>query len=112
MEKLNEYQKFAVDSAFFIESDEIDFLTYLTIALSGEVGELANWVKKIYRDEGGDFGEENLKRMKGELGDILWYISVLSDKLGFSLEDIAEYNQQKINGRAERGTLRGSGDDR
>lgn len=112
MKILNEYQNFCVNHAFFTEGDNIDFLTYLTISLSGEVGELSNWIKKIYRDKGGDFDEKDLKHIKGELGDILWYVSVLSHKLGFSLEEVTEYNKEKIKRRFEKGTQRGSGDDR
>jgi len=110
--KLNEYQNFCRETAFFTESDDIPTLAYLSIALSGEVGELCNWVKKVYRDTDGVVLSEEHKRMKGELGDILWYVSVLSAKLGFTLEEIAEYNKEKIKKRIENGTERGSGDER
>ena len=112
--KLDEYQKFCLDTAFFIGSEDIREEAYLTIALSGEVGELSNWVKKWFRDEprSPEENAELFKRMKGELGDILWYVAVLSHQLGYSLDEIVEYNKEKIKRRIENGTQRGSGDNR
>lgn len=50
--------------------------------------------------------------MKKELGDNLWYLSELADKLGLSLEEIAQENLDKLASRQERGVLRGEGDER
>jgi len=43
---------------------------YLPIALSGEVGELLNKVKKVIRDDNGLITFEVRKQLLGELGDI------------------------------------------
>ena len=31
-----------------------------------------------------------------ELGDVLWYISACADELGLTLQEIAEYNVNKL----------------
>jgi len=108
----DDYQKFCDETAFFTSSDSIESIPYLTIGLAGEVGELANWVKKIYRDSNGKPTEDDLNKVKGELGDSLWYIAMVAKKFNFSLNEVIEYNKQKLLQRAKNGTLRGSGDNR
>lgn len=71
-------------------------LEYPTLGLAGEAGEVANVVKKIQRDNGGVLTEDFRLRLKDELGDVLWYISACADELGITLEEIAEYNVEKL----------------
>lgn len=47
-----------------------------------------------------------------EGGDSLWYLCDSLDTLGSSIEAAAEYNTRTLLSRLERGTLRGSGDNR
>lgn len=55
--------------------------------------------------------EERLEIVK-ELGDILWQLSGLSDVLGFTLEDVAQMNLDKLADRQKRHKIDGSGDNR
>ena len=71
-------------------------LEYPTLGLAGEAGEVANIVKKIQRDHGGVLNEEIRGKLKDELGDVLWYISACADELGITLQEIAEYNVNKL----------------
>ncbi|HTH51524.1 MAG TPA: nucleoside triphosphate pyrophosphohydrolase family protein [Pyrinomonadaceae bacterium] len=71
-------------------------LEYPTLGLAGEAGEVANIVKKIQRDHGGVLNDEIRGKLKDELGDVLWYISACADELGITLQDIAEYNVDKL----------------
>ena len=83
---------------------------YTTLGLIGEAGEIANKVKKVMR---GDYSHDDIRgELKGEIGDVLWYISRLASELGFDLGDIAQSNLDKLADRKERGVIRGSGDDR
>lgn len=50
--------------------------------------------------------------LKKELGDVLWQVSACAGELGFTLEEIAQGNIEKLKGRVERGTLDGAGDNR
>lgn len=108
--ELNAYQEVAQSTAVFPEKMGI---VYCTLALNGEAGELAEKVKKIIRDDNGNFmQEEKLQAMAHELGDVLWYVANLAAQLGYTLEDVAQMNLDKLKGRIERGTIKGSGDDR
>lgn len=105
----NEYQKAALETAFYPKNVAV---MYLALAINGEAGEIAEKVKKLYRDKGG-VGDMNFaKSVAKELGDVLWYISVMANELGFTLDEIAQMNIEKINSRKERGVLCGSGDNR
>lgn len=85
---------------------------YLALALNEEAGEVAGKVKKAFRDDNGEFTLERLESLKKELGDVLWYTAVLAKRLGFTLSEVAQENIKKCTEREQRGTLRGSGDDR
>lgn len=50
--------------------------------------------------------------MRAELGDVLWYVSLLAAELGISLEEVGERNLEKLAQRQHSGTLNGSGDNR
>lgn len=84
-------------------------LVYTALGLAGEAGEIANKVKKLMRD-----GDTDARRdvIRGELGDVFWYLARLADELDINLSEVALENLRKLNSRAERGTLQGSGDNR
>ena len=86
--------------------------TYPTLGLCGEAGEVAEKVKKIFRDSGGYVTPEKTEEIKKELGDVLWYLAQLSTELGLSLNDVAWNNLEKLFSRLERNRLNGEGDNR
>jgi NTP pyrophosphatase (non-canonical NTP hydrolase) len=105
--RLNDYQRKAESTAVY--PDEYRIL-YPTLGLAGEAGEVADKVKKVYRDgEPSMFYKEELAK---ELGDVLWYISILARDLGYSLEYVAQMNIDKLEDRMSRGKIKGSGDNR
>ena len=89
-----------------------DFIVYPTLGLVNEAGEFAGKIKKIFRDKGGEFSQEDKEALKGELGDVLWYLTQICTNLGFTLEDVAEANLDKLFSRLERGKIQGDGDNR
>lgn len=93
--------------AFAVYPKEIE-RAYLSLGLSGEAGEIANKMKKVFRD-GREISAED---MKSELGDVLWYVAGLAGAYGLSLSDVAESNIEKLQSRADRGRIRGEGDQR
>lgn len=96
-------------------------LSYCAMGLAGESGEVANKIKKLYRDKEGFIkfgmailsvseGKEVKDTIKHELGDVLWYITALANEIDLSLEDIMKANYDKLMKRKEENTLSGSGD--
>jgi len=85
---------------------------YPTLGLAGEVGEVAEKIKKVLRDEGGVVSEEKKQEIAKELGDVLWYMAQIATELGVSLEDVASGNLTKLLSRMERNVIGGSGDNR
>lgn len=68
-------------------------LTDWVCAVTGELGELANLVKKIRR---GDFNvDEAREACAEELADVVTYLDILADKLGVDLgrATIAKFNK-------------------
>lgn len=114
---LREYQDRAHETAVYPE-DKIRLSpaqSYTLMALGGEAGELLNLTKKALRGDYGDTPTENLdfmEKLRGELGGILWYLAEVHTAFGLSFEITADYNLFVLADRAERGVIKGDGDDR
>lgn len=101
--------------------------SYMFLNLVGEVGEFASKVAKEIRkgnivigatampnkimpyvneDEWWAKDEELMK----EAGDILWQLSGLCSVMGWSLEEVAQMNLDKLAARKVAGTIDGNGD--
>ena len=106
---LDMYQQVAKTTAIYPREQAI---IYPTLGLTGEAGEVANKVKKIIRDGTIENHEGLIQEISSEIGDCLWYISVLADDIGVKLSDIANGNLEKLANRKKKGTIHGSGDDR
>ena len=106
---LDMYQQVAKQTAIYPREQAI---IYPTLGLTGEAGEVANKVKKIIRDDGNKINEGLVQEISAEIGDCLWYISVLADDIGIKLSDIANANLEKLANRKKKGTIHGSGDTR
>lgn len=120
---LNDYQTQAMRFAKFASRD------YPFIALTEEAGEVSGKIAKAARkwemcvesvlentcvpDEFQSEREITLKvGLAHELGDTLWQLQACADQLGYTLEEIARMNLDKLTGRNERGTIIGDGDHR
>lgn len=107
-------------------------LLYPTLGLCGEAGELAEKVKKLYRnhlitsqkgiDEAGQ--DENISKEKkneiiklrggiiSELGDVLWYFAAICSELDVDANSVALLNLEKLEDRVKRGVINSEGDNR
>jgi len=92
--------------------DKTHLVEYRTVCLSGEAGELANKIKKIRRDHLGVISKEVKTQIKGELGDILWYLSTLCSILELKLSDVASHNVEVLSKRKLENKIKGEGDNR
>lgn len=108
-----EYQKQALttDHSDGADTTSTDFFAII-LGLAGEAGEVSEKFKKIYWHKKGIWDNEDKEKIAKELGDILWYVSSLSNHVGISLEEIAKGNLNKLKSRVERGVHLGNGDDR
>jgi NTP pyrophosphatase (non-canonical NTP hydrolase) len=86
--------------------------SYLALGLSSEAGEVAGVIKKIIRDSDGSFSDESRLSLLKELGDVVWYIASLASEIGVDMSEILAENYHKLELRAQRGVLGGSGDNR
>ena len=103
---LDQYQQQAKATAVYPEDKARE---YLVAGLAGEVGEVASLFAKHWRadQEWLDYSE-----VAAELGDVLWFITLLADEVGYDLSEVAQNNLDKLADRANRGKLKGSGDNR
>jgi NTP pyrophosphatase (non-canonical NTP hydrolase) len=112
IKNMSEFKKYAE----FVESLKVYPYTatiiYPALGLCGEAGEVAEKIKKIIRDKGGVYTPEDKAEILKELGDVLFYVTALSQDLGFSLEDVAGMNVEKLMSRKERNAIHGNGDNR
>jgi NTP pyrophosphatase (non-canonical NTP hydrolase) len=107
---LNQYQTEALKTAVYPNMGSN--FPYPALGLAGESGEVADKLKKVIRDNDGVLTDPVRDAVAKELGDVLWYVSVLAYELDYDLETIAANNLAKLASRQERGVLTGSGDNR
>ena len=98
--ELNQYQYDAMKTRLSTANS-----FYAILNLAGEVGELHSLLAKEIRD--GKLDEDLVKK---ELGDILWCLAAVVGDFGFTLEDVAQTNLDKLQKRQKKGTLTGNGD--
>lgn len=104
--RFDEYQKHASTFCLPTANNPV----YLVTGLAAEAGEVAGIFAKWVRDEtpAMDAQVDTLK----ELGDILWFVSQLATYMNIPLSEIAEANLHKLTSRKQKGTLKGSGNER
>ena len=123
---MNGYQEAAMKTCM----PTCDNFSYMMLNLIGEVGELASKVAKDIRkgnvdiDTGKGYTSELMPSMPfdewvvrsdeymAEAGDILWQLSGLCKVMGWTLEDVAKANLEKLASRKRRGVIEGNGDNR
>jgi NTP pyrophosphatase (non-canonical NTP hydrolase) len=110
IQDFNTYQRESRKTWSLIHTDHP--IVYPTLGLVNEAGELAGKVKKIFRDKAGKISEEDRQALKGELGDVLWYLAQICTELDITMEEVASSNLEKLFSRLARGAIKGEGDNR
>ena len=95
--EFNDYQKQALKTAAVKTSD--DLILNGVMGLSGESGECIDMMKK-HLFQGHDLDRAKLM---DELGDVLWYIAITAEGLGYDLNEIAVHNVEKLRKRYPQG---------
>jgi NTP pyrophosphatase (non-canonical NTP hydrolase) len=96
--KMNQYQDLTARTALYFD-DVVEEITAWTMGIAGESGEVADIVKKaVWHNHPWDH-----QKLAYELGDLLFYIARLSNVIGYSLDEVAVMNQQKLYSRYPNG---------
>ena len=89
----NEYQKLALRTA---GDDDAEYLLENGVmGLNGEAGECIDIVKK-WHFQGHPLDS---KKLKDELGDVLWYVAITAAAIGCELNDVMQHNIDKLRKR-------------
>ena len=90
--KMQEYDMKFSNEQSDKESVDIGGIFNACLGLSGEVGEFNDMIKKWV------FHEKNLdmEHAKKEAGDILWYVAMLCESLGWNMGEIMQMNVDKL----------------
>jgi NTP pyrophosphatase (non-canonical NTP hydrolase) len=88
-------------------------LMYCALGLAGEGGEVAEEVKRAYRNqESVDDGlvtDKRSEKIEDELGDVLWYVAQICNELDLRMDQVMLRVANKLRDRRERHAL-ASGD--
>jgi NTP pyrophosphatase (non-canonical NTP hydrolase) len=82
-------------------------LMYAGLKLNGEAGEVAELMGKHIRKSGMlvPLDEATTKKLRLELGDVLWYVAHICNILSVDLEDVIYDNVDKLESRIKKDTL-------
>ncbi|MBC7708073.1 nucleoside triphosphate pyrophosphohydrolase family protein [Polaromonas sp.] len=108
----DEYQKAAITTALKSYDDPLMQNSVWVMGIAGEAGEVVEKWKKAVAYRKGEFSDEEFADFKKEFADVIWYIAVLADSLGLSLDELMQDNVAKLKSRQARGVLKGNGDNR
>ena len=122
---LNQYQGRAMSTCMSSCSN----FSYMMLNLVGEVREFASKVAKEIRKGNIEIGATAMpnkimpymnedewwakdEELMKEAGDILWQLAGLCTTMGWTLEEVAQKNLDKLSSRKKRGVIDGDGDNR
>jgi NTP pyrophosphatase (non-canonical NTP hydrolase) len=86
------------------ENANVPQLLTAALGVSAEAGEFTEIVKKIIL-QGKPYNEDNIRHMKIELGDVLWYIAQACMALDTTFDELMEMNFQKLTKRYPAGSF-------
>ena len=86
------------------ENANVPQLLTAALGVSAEAGEFTEIVKKIIL-QGKPYNEDNIRHMKIELGDVLWYIAQACMALDTTFDELIEMNFQKLTKRYPAGSF-------
>lgn len=79
--------------------DRRELFTLTALGLAGEAGEVVDSLKKVlYHGH-----ELDVTALRKEVGDLLWYLVLLCDTAGFTLDEAMQANVEKLRQRYPHG---------
>ena len=104
---LKEYQAWTPETFLYSSNFDKDII-HSSCGLFAEAGEVAGVYQKYHR---GDFNEDELhKRLRKELGGLMYYICMTANLEGIKMEEVLEENKNVLLARKAKGTIQGDGD--
>ena len=94
----NEFQQAALRTMKSMNAPYGDLIIG-SLGMCGESGEVADHVKKFL----GQGHELNPEHLLEECGDVLWYVAITLNSLGYDMDTCMEYNKEKLNKRYPNG---------
>jgi len=91
----DEFQSRALKTWQSVDELPGEQLLHASMGLAGEAGETLDHIKKVLWKPG---HEPNKDKLIAELGDCLYYLSIMTHLVGLSLEDLAQMNREKLSG--------------
>lgn len=89
----NEYQKLCMRTAG--ETDLSKLIVNGAMGLCGESGEVIDLIKK-WAFQGHSLHRQDIEE---ELGDVLWYVAILCEGIGTTMEEVMQKNIEKLKKR-------------
>ena len=80
------------------QNSEMHRLLTAAVGMSAEGGEFLEIVKKMIF-QGKPYNDDNVRHLKIELGDVLWYVAQACMALDISLDEITDMNIDKLSKR-------------
>ena len=101
MKTFEEYQRAAARTggSDLLPENHDKGLNCSAMGLAGEAGEVCDLVKKWQHHR----APRDFEKLKGEAGDVLWYLAHLCNVMGWSLDEIAALNVAKLRARYPEG---------
>lgn len=96
---MTKYEQFVLD--LFKPGSTNEQLTHAALGVAGEAGEIVDIIKKMVFYERPDLD----KKLREEIGDVMFYITAVCNVKGWSLEDLIEENISKLSVRFPSGTF-------
>ena len=94
---LNEYQELAART-INPKLCTMELIDHAKCGMVGEMGEIFSIYQKAYQGHGLD-----PKKVKDELGDLIWFIAELCKGMGWTLEEVCQHNIDKLKVRYPEG---------
>jgi NTP pyrophosphatase (non-canonical NTP hydrolase) len=94
---IKEYQEFCKLTAKKFDVPEHEILSW-GLGISGEAGDVAGCIKKTF------FHKNDQKQgIRENIGDVIWYASMICNYYGWDLQEILEENLEKLKARYPQG---------
>jgi len=97
MASLKEFQEACKKTAKRFETKEKEILTW-GLGVAGEAGDVAGCIKKTYAHD-----NDQTQGIRENIGDMLWYASMICNFYGWDFEEILQENIEKLKKRYPEG---------